>query len=197
MKMTFSTHRDDLMIDYIIVGIIVFSIIVSLLRGFVREVMSLASWIVAFLIASNFYMYLAGLLTSIESLYIRNGTAIAILFVLSLIVGAIVNYVIGQLVDRTGLSGTDRVLGACFGFLRGVLIVAAILFFLDTFTGSNQTDWWKESKLIPHFRFVVDWFFQQLQANSSFLNSTFNSALNPEQVATSVSTPPVNPTPSQ
>ena len=101
------------MIDYIIVGIIVFSIIVSLLRGFVREVMSLASWIVAFLIASNFYMYLAGLLTSIESLYIRNGTAIAILFVLSLIVGAIVNYVIGQLVDRTGLSGTDRVLGAC------------------------------------------------------------------------------------
>ena len=197
MKMTFSTHRDDLMIDYIIVGIIVFSIIVSLLRGFVREVMSLASWIVAFLIASNFYMYLAGLLTSIESLYICNGTAIAILFVLSLIVGAIVNYVIGQLVDRTGLSGTDRVLGACFGFLRGVLIVAAILFFLDTFTGSNQTDWWKESKLIPHFRFVVDWFFQQLQANSSFLNSTFNSALNPEQVAAPVSTPPANPTPSQ
>jgi cvpA family protein len=44
---------------------------------------------------------------------------------------------------------------------------------------------------------VVDWFFQQLQANSSFLNSTFNSVLNPEQVATSVSTPPVNPTPSQ
>lgn len=173
MKMTFSTHRDDLMIDYIIVGIIVFSIIVSLLRGFVREVMSLASWIVAFLIASNFYMYLAGLLTSIESLYIRNGTAIAILFVLSLIVGAIVNYVIGQLVDRTGLSGTDRVLGACFGFLRGVLIVAAILFFLDTFTGSNQTDWWKESKLIPHFGFIIEWFFQQLQASSSFLNSTF------------------------
>ena len=147
------------MIDYIIVGIIVFSIIVSLLRGFVREVLSLASWIVA----------------------------IAILFVLSLIVGAIVNYVIGQLVDRTGLSGTDRVLGACFGFLRGVLIVAAILFFLDTFTGSNQTDWWKESKLIPHFRFVVDWFFQQIQANSSFLNST----LNLEQVTT----PASNPTP--
>ena len=144
------------MIDYIIIGIIVFSVIVSLLRGFVREVMSLASWIVAFFIASNFYVYLAGLLTSIESLYIRNGVAIAILFIASLIVGAIVNYVLGQLVDRTGLSGTDRVLGACFGLLRGVLIVA-------------------------------DWFFQQLQANSSFLNST----LNLEQVTT----PASNPTP--
>ncbi len=158
------------MIDYIIIAIIVFSIVVSLLRGFVREVMSLASWVVAFIIASQFYPYLANLLTQIESEYIRNGTAIGILFILSLIVGAVVNYVIGQLVDKTGLSGTDRVLGGCFGFLRGVLIVAALLFFLDTFTNFNQTDMWKTSKLIPHFGFIVEWFFEQLQTNSSFLN---------------------------
>lgn len=162
------------MIDYIIIGIIVFSIVVSLLRGFVREVMSLASWVVAFVIASQFYPYLANFLTQIESEYLRNGSAIGILFILTLIVGAIVNYVIGQLVDKTGLSGTDRVLGACFGFLRGVLIVSALLFFVDTFTNFDQNDMWKESKLIPHFGFVVEWFFEQLQANSSFLNSTLN-----------------------
>ncbi|MCK3657188.1 colicin V synthesis protein [Pasteurellaceae bacterium Pebbles2] len=161
-------------IDYIIIGIIAFSIIVSLLRGFVREVLSLASWVVAFLVASQFYPYLASLLTQIESEYIRNGAAIAILFILTLIVGAVVNYVIAQLVDKTGLSGTDRVLGACFGFLRGVLIVAALLFFVDTFTNFNQSEWWKSSQLIPHFGFIVEWFFQQLQANSSFLNSTLN-----------------------
>ncbi len=159
-------------IDYIIIGIIVFSVIVSLLRGFVREVLSLATWIVAFIIASQFYPYLAGLLTQIASEYIRNGVAIGILFILTLIVGGIVNYVISQLVDKTGLSGTDRVLGACFGFLRGVLIVAALLFFVDTFTNFEQSDAWKSSQLIPHFGFVVEWFFQQLQANSSFLNST-------------------------
>ncbi|MGF7452347.1 CvpA family protein [Mannheimia massilioguelmaensis] len=160
------------MIDYIIIGIILFSIVVSLLRGFVREVMSLASWVVAFIIASQFYPYLANLLTQIESEYIRNGAAIGILFILSLIVGAVVNYVVGQLVDKTGLSGTDRVLGACFGFLRGVLIVAALLFFVDTFTNFDQSELWKESKMIPHFGFIVEWFFEQLQANSSFLNST-------------------------
>ena len=132
------------MIDYIIIGIIAFSIIVSLLRGFVREVMSLASWVVAFIVASQFYPYLATYLTQIESDYVRNGTAIGI-----------------------------RVLGAAFGLIRGALIVAAILFFLDTFTNFEQTDWWKESKLIPHFGFIIEWFFQQLQASTSFLNSTF------------------------
>ncbi len=159
-------------IDLIIIGIIIFSVIVSLLRGFVREVMSLASWVVAFLVANHFYPYLANYLTQIESVYLRNGTAIGILFIATLIVGAIVNYIISQLVDKTGLSGTDRVLGACFGFLRGVLIVAALLFFVDTFTNFSQTEVWKSSKLIPHFGFIVEWFFQQLHANSSLLNST-------------------------
>ena len=162
------------MIDYIIIGMISFSIIVSLLRGFVREVMSLASWVVAFIVASQFYPYLATYLTQIDSPYLRNGTAIGILFVLTLIVGAVLNYIIAQLVDKTGLTGTDRVLGAAFGLLRGVLIVAAILFFLDTFTNFEQTEWWKDSQLIPHFGFIIQWFFQQIQAGSSFLNSTVN-----------------------
>ena len=162
------------MIDYIIIGIIAFSIIVSLLRGFVREVLSLASWVVAFIVASQFYPSLAAYLTQIDSLYIRNGTAIGILFVLTLIVGAIVNFVIAQLVDKTGLTGTDRVLGAAFGLLRGVLIVAAVLFFLDTFTNFEKTEWLKESKLIPQFGVIIEWFFKQLQQSSSFLNSTLN-----------------------
>ncbi|MDO4429888.1 MAG: CvpA family protein [Lonepinella koalarum] len=158
------------MIDYIIIAIIAFSVIVSLLRGFVREVMSLASWVVAFIVASQFYPYLAVYLTQIESEYVRNGTAIGILFIATLIVGGIVNYVLSQLVDKTGLTGTDRVLGACFGLLRGVLIIAALLFFVDTFTNFSQSEAWKSSKLIPHFGFIVEWFFQQLQSNSSFLN---------------------------
>ncbi len=174
------------MIDYLIIAIIAFSVIVSLLRGFVREVLSLASWVVAFIIASRFYPYLTPYLiqfsanfSQTDTLYsflsseiIRNGIAIVLLFVVTLIVGGIVNYLIAQLVDKTGLSGTDRVLGGCFGFLRGLLIVAAILFFVDTFTNFAQHELWRESKLIPHFGFIVEWFFEQMKTHSSFLIST-------------------------
>jgi membrane protein required for colicin V production len=91
------------------------------------------------------------------------------LFIATLIVGAIVNYVISSLVEKTGLSGTDRVLGVCFGALRGVLIVSAILFFLDTFTGFSQSTDWKQSQLIPQFSYIIRWFFDYLQSTSSFL----------------------------
>ncbi len=157
-------------IDWTIIIIIGLSILVSLWRGFMREVVSLVSWITAIFIAIRFYSYLATYFTNIENDYVRNGVAIAVLFIGTLIVGGIINFLLGQLVDKTGLSGTDRVLGACFGFLRGILIVSALLFFADSFTQIHNTEMWKNSQLILHFRFIIDWLFQQIQANSSLLN---------------------------
>ncbi|SHI08594.1 CvpA family protein [Ferrimonas marina] len=156
-------------IDYAILAIIGLSVIISLIRGFAREAMSLVVWFAAFVIASRFYEDLAVFLTQISDPMLRKGAAIAILFVASLVLGAMVNYLVGQLVERTGLSGTDRVLGACFGALRGVLVVSAILFFLDTFTGAGGTDWWSDSVLVPEFGVVIQWFFEHIEQSSSFL----------------------------
>lgn len=166
------------MIDLIIVGIIAVSIAISLWRGFINEALSFASWVIAFFVASNFYEYVSRYLVQINSVYLqnseflRNGVAIAILFVLTLIVCSIITALLNRLADSTGLGATDRILGAAFGLLRGILIVAALLFFVDTFTTFNQSELWKESQLIPHFDFIVRWFFEQLQANSSFMQQT-------------------------
>lgn len=100
---------------------------------------------------------------------LRNAAAIAILFILTLILGAIINYLIGQLVTKTGLSGTDRVLGLAFGALRGALVVSAILFFMDAFTPAPTSTWWQQAVLIPEFKVVIEWFFEYIKTSSSFI----------------------------
>jgi membrane protein required for colicin V production len=62
-----------------------------------------------------------------------------------------VNFIIGQLVEKTGFSGTDRTLGAVFGILRGVLVVALVVI-LAALTPIPQDPWWKQSYLLPIFQ---------------------------------------------
>ncbi|MBG22365.1 MAG: bacteriocin production protein [Idiomarinaceae bacterium] len=156
-------------IDYAILIVICLSTLVSLVRGFIKEALSLVVWVAAFFVASWYYADLASYFTGLNDPIVRNAVAALALFITTLIVGAVVNYVMGQLVHKTGLTGTDRVLGGVFGALRGVLIVSALLFFLDSFTGLASTDWWQQSLLIPHFGVFIQWFFEYFEQTSSFL----------------------------
>ncbi|SDS14832.1 membrane protein required for colicin V production [Halopseudomonas xinjiangensis] len=144
-------------VDWLIIGIVAVSALISLTRGFVKEALSLVTWVVAGLVAWAFGGALAELLVGyIETPSIRVITACAILFVLTLILGGLINYLIGQLVLVTGLTGTDRFLGMVFGAARGVLLVVVAVGLLSLAPVEADT-WWRESELIPHFLLVADW----------------------------------------
>lgn len=164
---------DIVWVDYCIIGIVVISALISLGRGFIKESMSLVIWLLAYIVSSRFYQDLSAYFTKIDDTTYRNGAAICALFIGTLILGAIANYIISTLVAKTGLSGTDRILGLCFGAVRGTLIVAALLFVLDTFTPMSTTIWWHDSVLIPEFKIIIQWFYETMAQHSSFLDNTF------------------------
>ena len=144
-------------VDLIIIAIIVISALISLVRGFVKESISLASWLFAGFIAFIYFTPLADLLEPyIESPTVRTGSSFAILFVCSLIIGAIINFMASQLVSKTGLSGTDKSLGVVFGAARGVLIVV-ILVLLAGMTPMPSESWWRESTMIEYFASMAGW----------------------------------------
>jgi membrane protein required for colicin V production len=144
-------------VDYVIIGIVGASALISLVRGFVRETVSLIVWVLAFAAAWAWFRELAAHLVAwVSTPSLRLGLAFVILLLVVLVLGGIVGFLIGQLVDKTGLSGTDRLLGMVFGAARGAVLVA-ILVLLAGLTPFPQGFWWHESRLIPHFQHLAVW----------------------------------------
>ena len=127
--------------------------VISLIRGFVREALALAGWFLAVWVSFYYMDGMAALLSPRLDLppSILSLTAFAILFLATLILAALVTNLIAAIVDQTGLSGTDRSIGMLFGIARGIIIVG-ILVLLAGFTLIPQDPWWKESVLIIHFQ---------------------------------------------
>ncbi|MDX1812290.1 MAG: CvpA family protein [Gammaproteobacteria bacterium] len=154
-------------VDSVILGILLISTGISFIRGFMREVLSLTAWIAAVWVAVAFTPPLSILLVDhIANESIRLLAAFVGLFLSTLIVGSLLNFFIGQLVRKTGFSGTDRMIGLVFGFARGGVIVAVLLTIVG-FTQFPQETWWQESALVPHFNPLVAWLGKNFPADVS------------------------------
>ena len=143
--------------DYVILAIIAISTTVGAIRGFIKEAFSLAVWAAAFLVAFQYSGVLAMQLEShIELPSARTSLAFAGLFLVVLLIGGLITFLIGKLVEKTGLSGTDRLLGGVFGGVRGLSIVLAIIL-VAGLTPVTQDPWWKQSRMIQSMLPLAEW----------------------------------------
>lgn len=144
------------LLDIGVLLLVMLSCIFGLWRGFVREVLSLAAWIAAIVVARIYSPHLAPLFGSItDNETARYVLAFAILCFVTLLLGALINHFMTRLISLAGLQMTDRLLGALFGIVRGVLIVAVAVYFAAEFYSDRI--WWMQSQTLPYVQIVIDW----------------------------------------
>jgi membrane protein required for colicin V production len=143
----------------VILGIIGISALLGLLRGFVKDVLSMVAWAAAGWVGYRFNAQIADLFTSIDVPSARGLVAFLVLFMGTLLSIGLVNFILGRLISATGFGGTDRVLGVVSGGIRGVLAVWFIVFLLGVTTVPSDP-WWKQSSFLPHFQALAVWSLQ-------------------------------------
>lgn len=143
-------------VDYGIIALVGISVFMGILRGFVREAISLITWAAALLFGVLYTETVANRLTMVPMPGLRMILAFVLLVLIVLILGGILSYFIGRLIKFTGFGVTDRMIGTAFGFVRGVAVVAGLVL-LGSPTPFSKDPLWTKSILIPRFEPVSLW----------------------------------------
>jgi membrane protein required for colicin V production len=154
-------------IDIGIAFILLVSIAVAIFRGFVKEAISLASWIAAIWLAITFSHQVALFLPAsiddatfslsqneIEVSKLRIGIAFVLIVIGTLMAGALLNYILSHLTKNRAIRGVDRMLGVFFGFFRGAAIIV-VLILAASYTNFPLSETWKASQILPPFELVA------------------------------------------
>lgn len=144
-------------LDIIILTVIALSIITGVIRGFVKELIAITIWGLAIWLAYHYSPALDVYLVDwIPETSLRYLASFVIILLATLIAGGIMNALLALLLKKSGLSGTDRLLGMIFGFVRGVFVVALGLVVLQMTSLSKETQV-KDSRLLVVFHPAVNW----------------------------------------
>jgi membrane protein required for colicin V production len=144
--------------DYLIIAALLISLVLGMVRGFMREALALLAWLggvwLAWRYADAVKPLLSGMLAEEpQCTWVARGLIVAVVLLGVWILSEMLAYFIHQ----SGLSVTvDRVLGTLFGFIRGVVLVA-LLAMLGTLVRLDEARWWKKSQLLPYAVDVSHW----------------------------------------
>ena len=133
--------------DYLLLGVVGLSAALGFWRGLLSEIVALGAWVAAFLVAKAFMPELQPYAAAwVAEPLLQGPVAFLVIFVVVLILVAILRWALSELIRAAGLGFADRFLGACFGTLRGGLIVFAVALLVGI-GGFAKEAWWREASL--------------------------------------------------
>ena len=139
-------------LDIVFLLTILLSMGLGLVRGLLREVLSVGSWIVSAWLAFLYGDNLASVLTPwLESEKLSLLISIVVIFLVTLVGLSLTGGLILKLFRVSGLTGLDRSLGGLFGLIRGIVIITIVLF-VAGFTPAPQQAWFRTSSIVPFFQ---------------------------------------------
>ncbi len=128
--------------DYVVLSIFLVSIVLSVFRGFVREPLAIAGWVVAFIVASAYTTFFEQFLpVEITGVTLRFSITFVLTFLAVLLVTALITMLLAAFIKGIGLGFIDRFLGSVFGFLRALIIVMLLVLIAGLTTIPNQVFW--------------------------------------------------------
>ena len=144
-------------VDYTIIGIVLFSTIISLFRGFLREAISLVVWGIGILLSLKCAGSVQEYLSSwIASSTVRYWVAFLSIFFIIFLIGILINIFVHKLVKESGFNVPDHFLGFFFGAARGLLIAMVFLMYLSA-DGIKDDTALAHSRFMPEVKPVVSW----------------------------------------
>ena len=145
------------LLDGLFVGLVLLSAILAMVRGFSREILSIASWIAAAAAAYLFYQQLAPYLESyVGEGVIANIVAAGIIFIVALIIVTLITMRVADMIIDSRIGPLDRTLGFVFGAVRGIIVAAVAVWFLGFFIGDREVGWIDNAKSKPFLSEVAN-----------------------------------------
>ncbi|MEI8363124.1 MAG: CvpA family protein [Betaproteobacteria bacterium] len=128
--------------DYIVLSIIGLSVVLSVMRGLVREVLAIMGWLAAFYVARTYASQILPMMpANIPTEPLRVLAAFLVLFLATLLVVSLLAIALTAIFKTIGLGWINRLLGAIFGLARGVLIVCIVVFLAGLTNLPKDTSW--------------------------------------------------------
>jgi membrane protein required for colicin V production len=129
-------------LDWVFLAVLFVSLLVGAWRGLVVEVLSVVSWLAAFILAQWFAPDVAAKLPMAGAAEpVRYAAGFVLVFVATLFAGALIGFVVSKLLSAVGLGVINRLLGALFGVLRGVLLILAATVVVGMTPWKSSAEW--------------------------------------------------------